>query len=88
MGNKEGVGREEAELRMEHPQMQGARMAESRGERVVRVGVAMGEKEYNIWADGLLRYHRSTSKVLLPVRHSFGRGGYCGQLGTAEVTRT
>lgn len=81
-----GRGSSEVELSINHPNLQGARVVSSNGDALMKVSVAMGEKEYNVWADSLLKYHRSTSKILLPVKHSFSRGGFCGQLGTVDVT--
>lgn len=45
----------------------------------------MQEKEYNAWAETLLKYHKSTSKIMLPVKHFWNKAGLCGELGSIEV---
>lgn len=71
------------ELRITHPSLANARIATVNQLAFIKIVVPMQEKEYHLWADGLHKYVKSTSKIMLPARHNFNKAGLCGQLGTA-----
>lgn len=75
----------EVELRISHPSLANARIVVVNQMAYIKIVVPMQEKEYQVWADGLHQYVKSTSKIMLPTRHKFNKAGLCGQLGSAEV---
>jgi hypothetical protein len=72
-------------LTINHPNLRGARIIASNNQSLIKVTSPILEKEYNDWVDRLLKHHKSTSKLLLPIKYDYNKAGYCGQLGTANV---
>jgi hypothetical protein len=72
-------------LTINHPYLRGARITAGNNQSLIKVTSPILEKEYNDWVDRLLKHHKSTSKLLLPIKYDYNKAGYSGQLGTANV---
>lgn len=84
-GSHPTVPSEELELHCSHPKLAGARLASLNGHSLIKITTPFLEKEYHRWAEDLLVFKKSTSKLMMPVKHAFTPAGLCGELGSADV---
>jgi hypothetical protein len=77
-GNQSNSSVEERPLSSSHPRLQGARLASLNGQNVIKLTVPLIEKDYDLWVEKLLAFQKSTSKLMLPVKHAFTPAGACG----------
>ena len=84
MGNLSNSANKEVDLKIRHPSLSNAKLVDLNSSKIIKNTTFNDQKEYEKWADSLSKY-KTTSRLFLPIDHSFSHTSLCGTAGTVEV---